>query len=68
MVTICLGLGVLAAIVPLGRYSHVIPLAGKGLAELGLVVAFGRIILLTRPFGNIAVAPDPPGSPTSAAA
>jgi hypothetical protein len=67
MVTICLALGVLAAIVPLGRYSHVLPLSGKVLAELGLVVAVARIILMTRPFGNLAVAPDPPGSPTSSA-
>ncbi len=46
MVTTWLALGVLAAIVPLGRYSHVLPLAGRGLAELGLVVAFARIILI----------------------
>jgi hypothetical protein len=63
MVTICLALGVLAAIVPLGRYSHALPLAGKGLAELGLVVAVVRIILMTRPFGNVAVDPDPAGNP-----
>jgi hypothetical protein len=63
LVAICLALGVLAAIVPLGRYSHVLPLAGKGLAELGLVVAVARIILMTRPFGYLAVAPDPPGNP-----
>jgi hypothetical protein len=62
LVTICLALGVLAAIVPLGRYSHVLPLAGKGLAELGLVVTVARIILMTRPFGNLAVASNPHGS------
>ena len=63
MVAVCLALGVLAAIVPLGRYSHVLPLAGQGLAELGLVAAVVRIILMTRPFGHLAVAPDPPGNP-----
>jgi hypothetical protein len=63
VVAVWLALAALAAIIPLGRYAHALPLAGKLLAEVGLIVAFSKIILATRPFGHLAADPATPLDP-----
>jgi hypothetical protein len=38
-----------AAVVPLGWYSHLVPLGGVIVAEIGLALAMLRLLLITRP-------------------
>ena len=54
LVGVWAALAALTAIVPLGRYAHFLPLAGRLLAEIGLIAAFTKILLATRPFGHVA--------------
>jgi hypothetical protein len=49
LITTAVILGALAAVVPLGHYSRVLPLGGVILAETGLALAMLRLLLLTRP-------------------
>jgi hypothetical protein len=46
-VPLALGLGVLFALLPIGRYHHGLRWVGFGLAELALVLTFARLIRLT---------------------
>lgn len=42
-------LAALALLLPLGRLSHLLPLAGRGLAEFGLLITIGSLIRALRP-------------------
>lgn len=44
-----LALATLALLLPLGRLSHALPLAGRGLAELGLLFTVSRLVHVIRP-------------------
>jgi hypothetical protein len=49
LVPLAAALGVLAAILPFGRYTHNLRWAGLVLAELALILTFARLVRITRP-------------------
>jgi hypothetical protein len=49
LITTGLVLATLAAIIPLGWYSHRLPLGGVALAEIAITLAMHRLLLITRP-------------------
>ncbi len=49
LVPLAVALGVLAAILPFGRYTHNLRWAGLALAELALLLTFARLIRITSP-------------------
>ncbi len=49
LVPLAAALGVLAAVLPFGRYTHNLRWAGLVLAELALILTFSRLVRITRP-------------------
>jgi hypothetical protein len=52
LVAVGLLLAALAQLVPLGRISHLLPLAGRGLVEVGLLLTISRLVRMVRPIAR----------------
>jgi EcsC protein family len=49
VIAVGIALAALALVIPLGRLSHSLPLAGRGLAELGLLFTVSRLVRMVGP-------------------